>query len=308
METSISTVTAKDLEIHANQFDSTQAAKIYNDHGALVIRGMSADHVSPVLHDMNETLERARAMLPYAKKSPTHANAWVTPDGSLFNEDPAQPGEKLINTLKFNSLVSAAFLNSLLNPDLLDLLEIVLGPDIELWKWGQCVYRQPDSGLPKSLHQDEYYFEHQYHSSTALLSYATDVDMENSPLYVVPGSHKLGIIEHVDDQWAGFALPDQHWWDKAVPVTGKAGDGILFHGLTIHGSPANRSSRARPVFIQRYRRADDFCVINVGNSADRRDAETHRLTEKAMDDWGLMVRGLRRFQMPQSCVKSSTTK
>jgi phytanoyl-CoA hydroxylase len=148
--------------------------------------------------------------------------------------------------------------------------------------------------VPKSLHQDEYYFEHQHHSTVGVLSYATDVDMDNSPLYVVPGSHKLGTIEHIDDQWAGFALPDESWWDKAVPVTGKAGDAILFHGLTVHGSPANRSDRPRPVFIQRYRRADDFCTIDVGNSQDRRQAERSPATHKSPDDWGLMVRGLRR--------------
>jgi ectoine hydroxylase-related dioxygenase (phytanoyl-CoA dioxygenase family) len=182
-----------------------------------------------------------------------------------------------------------------LNPKLLDVLEAILGPDIELWKWGQCVYRQPDSGIPKSLHQDEYYFEHKHNSSTGVLSYATDVSLNNSPLYVVPGSHKLGLMEHVDDQWAGFALPDESWWDRAVPVTGRAGDSILFHGATIHGSPANRSDRPRPVFIQRYRRADDYCMIDVVSKQDRDRAEKNPVKNKTSDDWGLMVRGLRRY-------------
>jgi len=109
-------------------------------------------------------------------------------------------------------MVSAAFLASMLNPKLLDLLSQITGPDLELWKWGQCVYKQPKSGVPKSLHQDGYYFEHKLQSPVAVLSYVVDVDELNGPLFVVPGSHALGLIEHEDDKWAGFALNDPVWW------------------------------------------------------------------------------------------------
>ena len=47
-----------------------------------------------------------------------------------------------------------------MNQKLLDVIEALIGPDIELWKWGQCVYKLPESGVPKSMHQDEYYFQH----------------------------------------------------------------------------------------------------------------------------------------------------
>ena len=115
----------------------------------------------------------------------------TTPDGTLFNADPNDPGSMVVNTLRLNAMISGAFLRSLVNPELLELLAALLGPDIELWKWGQCVYKQPRTGVPKSLHQDGYYFEHKLQSPTAVLSYAVDVDMGNAPLYVVPGSHEL---------------------------------------------------------------------------------------------------------------------
>ena len=150
--------------------------------------------------------------------------------------------------------------------------------------------------MPKSLHQDGYYFEHKLQSPTAVLSYAVDVDMGNAPLYVVPGSHELGLVRHEDDRWAGFALNDPVWWERAVPIEGRAGDAVIFHTCTIHGSPDNRSDRPRPVFIKRYRRADDFCVIDVANVADRQRAEQAPVTAKTEDDWGLMVRGIRRYQ------------
>jgi len=283
-----------DLEVTASDFDMCRALDIFQKQGALVVRGLSRHYVEPLMRDIEEALERACNALPQAKRSETHADAWITPDGSSFNEDPDKPGRMLINGLRCNALTSAAFLESLLNPSLLEILEEILGPDIELWRWGQTIYRQPDCGVPKSLHQDEFYFEHKLHSTVAVLTYAVDVDLDNSPLHVVPGSHKLGVLEHVDDQWAGFALQDPAWWDRAVPITGRAGDSIIFNGLTVHGSPANRSDRARPVFIQRYRRADDFCVVDVSNVADREKSLKDPITQKTSEDWGLMVRGLRR--------------
>jgi len=290
---------ASELEVSVDSLNPLQAAEIYRQHGVVVVRGMSRSHVEPVLRDMEEILAQSVSLLPQAVKTAKHKATWFTPDGSTFNEDPNHAGTMVVNSLKFNALVSAAFLQSLLNPQLLDVVEAILGPDIELWKWGQCIYRQPDSGVPKSLHQDECYFEHAQHSPMAVLSYTVNVDLVNSPLYVVPGSHKLGVLEHIDDQWSGFALEDASWWDRAVPITGQAGDAILFHGLTIHGSPANRSNRPRPVFIQRYRRADDYCVIDAGSVAVRREAEQRRLSAKGQGDWGLMVRGLRRYKPGQ---------
>jgi len=292
-------IDVSELEVRHDDLDPQKVAEIYREHGAVVLRGLSRQYVQPILRDIEEILAQSLVLLPQATKMSKHKASWTTPDGTSFNEDPNQPGKMVVNSLKLNAQVSAAFLQSLLNPRLLDVVEAILGPDVELWKWGQCIYRQPDNGVPKSLHQDECYFEHQQHSSTAVLSYAVDVDMVNAPLYVVPGSHKLGVLDHIDDEWSGFALEDSSWWDRAVPITGQAGDAILFHGLTVHGSPANRSDRPRPVFIQRYRRADDFCVIDVGNVAARREAEQCRVTSKAADDWGLMVRGLRRYESPR---------
>lgn len=287
------TVTVEDLELSIDDIDLHEAKRIYDDHGALILRGVARDYVEEILEDMEDILDQAHRLLPRAEQHEAHKHAWRTPDGSLFNDDPDHPGQKVINTLRFNGLISGAFTRSLMNPKLLDVVEALIGPDIEMWKWGQCVYKQPESGLPKSMHQDEYYFQHKYNSTVGVLTYAIDTNEANGALQVVPGSPKLGVIRHGDDKFAGFALDDS-WFERAVLIPGKAGDAILFNGLTVHGSLANRSHRPRPVFIQRYRAAHDFCLIDVGNSVDRSKAEANPRTEKAPDDYGLMVRGLRR--------------
>lgn len=291
-----SAISVDDFEFTAGQVDLTTVAEAYRRHGAVVIRGLSNDYVKDLLQDMEEILEQSQGLLSEATEAKHHANAVTTPDGTLFNSDPSNPARMVVNTLRLNAMISGAFLRSMVNPNLLELLAALIGPDIELWKWGQCVYKQPRTGVPKSLHQDGYYFEHKLQSPTAVLSYAVDVDMGNSPLYIVPGSHDLGLIQHEDDRWAGFALNDPRWWELAVPIEGQAGDAIIFHTCTIHGSPDNRSDRPRPVFIQRYRSAEDYCVIDVANVADRETAKRSPITAKKEDDWGLMVRGIRRYR------------
>jgi ectoine hydroxylase-related dioxygenase (phytanoyl-CoA dioxygenase family) len=292
------TVTVQDIEVSADNLDVRRAAEIYQEHGCLVVRGLSRPYVGRMRQELEEIVAQSFSLLDQAEP---FRNGWRTPDYTQFVAAQVAGGrDRAINSISFNCKVSATFLQCCLNLPTLDIMEAILGPDVELWAWGQCVYKEPESTNPKSMHQDGYYFEHKGEGPVAVLNYAVDTDLENGALHVVPGSHRLGAIEHVDDHWAGLALEDPAWWDRALPVCGQAGDAILFHALTVHGSKENRSPRPRPVFIHRYRRADDFATLDVVNMTDRRKAEENRKTRKTNEDWGLMVRGLRRYKpMPE---------
>ena len=73
-------------------------------------------------------------------------------------------------------------------------------------------------------------------------------------LYIIPGSHKRGLLESVRDTSTGYpiwALPKQTMIDvlrsspPPVPVVGKAGTGVLFHCNVLHGSGHNLSAEDR---------------------------------------------------------------
>jgi ectoine hydroxylase-related dioxygenase (phytanoyl-CoA dioxygenase family) len=169
----------------------------------------------------------------------------------------------------------------------------VLGPNVELFQFGQVLVKEPVGGHPKMLHQDAAYFEHKYDGPMACLSYTVDCDRNNGCLHVVPGSHELGILRHVDTE-SHLGLDKQEWpWEKALPITGQAGDAVFFHVKTIHGSKPNHSQAPRPVFIHRYRRADDYVVVNAATAAKREEAEKHREEAKKENQLGLMVSGER---------------
>jgi len=43
---------------------------------------------------------------------------------------------------------------------LLDLVEAIIGPDIELFGQGQCLYKEPVGGTRSTCTKDSSYFEH----------------------------------------------------------------------------------------------------------------------------------------------------
>ena len=153
----------------------------------------------------------------------------------------------------------------------------------------------PASLVPKNLLQDAAYFEHKYEGPMAQLNYAVDTDLKNGCLHVVPGSHRFGVLKH-EDTLGHLALSADEWpWEKATPIEGKAGDSIFFHVKCIHGSKPNWSDKPRPVFIHRYRRADDYVVINATNTQNRAEAEKHITEANKQNQVQLMVRGFRAY-------------
>jgi len=129
-----------------------------------------------------------------------------------------------------------------------------------------------------------------------VLSYVVDSDLVNGALHVVPGSHRLGTLPHVDT-FSHLGLEEKEWpWERALPIVGQAGDAIFFHVRCIHGSKENHSDKPRPVFINRYRRADDYVIIGATTTQNRAEAEMRAAEAKKENQRGLMVRGFRPYE------------
>ena len=71
-------------------------------------------------------------------------------------------------------------------------------------------------------------FEHRFEGPVGALSYVVDTDLVNGALHVVPGSHRMGTLRHVDT-FSHLGLDPEEWpWERSVPICGQAGDTILF--------------------------------------------------------------------------------
>lgn len=287
-------VNVADIELHAHDLDPARAAAIYREYGCLVVRGLMKPYLAELQRDIETSAQQAISLLDRAKQIP---EGWVTPDGTLFLPAPAHfTRDKQIMVLGIGYQTSAAFFRSAFDTKSVDVAEAILGPNLELFMNGQCLYKEPVGGHPKNLHQDSAYFDHKFEGPVATLNYVVDTDLVNGALYVVPGSHRFGTLQHIDT-FSHLGLDADEWpWERALPVTGNAGDSIFFHVRTIHGSQTNRSDKPRPVFIHRYRRADDYVVISATTTSNRANAEQHAAEAKKENQRGLMLRGFRRYE------------
>ncbi|MCX6367516.1 MAG: phytanoyl-CoA dioxygenase family protein [Armatimonadetes bacterium] len=290
-------VQPSDIEVFAESLDIAKAAAIYAEHGCLVVRGLMKPYIEAIAREVEQVADTARSLYEQAKEVP--GIGWTTPDGTLWIKAPGSYNrDKQIMVLALRYTTSGAFLQSAMDKTTVDLVEAVLGPNIELFLDGQCLYKEPVGGHTKNLHQDSAYFEHRFEGPMASLNYVVDTDLVNGALHVVPGSHKLGQLTHIDT-FSHLGLDPDEWpWEKSLPICGKAGDAIFFHYRCIHGSKENHSEKPRPVFIHRYRRPDDYVTISAATASAREEAEKHAAEVKKQNQQGLMVRGVRKWEPP----------
>ena len=290
-------VTVADIEMSVDALDVQKAADIFEEHGCLVVRGLMAPYIKAIHQDIEAAAAESLSLLDEAEQI---VEGWRTPNGTLFIPAPSgYTRDKQIMVLAVNYQTSAAFFQSACDGTAADIVEAILGPSVEIYGNGQCLYKEPVGGHPKHLHQDSAYFEHRYQGPVGILNYVVDTDLVNGALHVVPGSHQLGQLKHIDT-FSHLGLEEDEWpWESALPISGNAGDSIFFNVKTVHGSKQNMSDKPRPVFINRYRRTDDYVVIG-GTTTTNRAASEKRAAEaekakKEASDRGLMLRGFRPF-------------
>lgn len=139
------------------------------------------------------------------------------------------------------------------DPEFLDIVQSLIGPDIQLVHY-QGLYKPPHTGGSVNWHQDDYYWpsNDSTQGSVSLWVPLDDATVENGCMWYVPGSHHH-ILPHEQlwdpKQRKGFyygikSLPPG-MEDRAIPAELPAG-GIAIHaGSTVHCSRPNQSARPR---------------------------------------------------------------
>ncbi len=156
------------------------------------------------------------------------------------------------------------------NPQILDLVEQLIGPDIILW--GSQVFCKPAlSGKAIPWHQDGQYWPIKPRA-TCSVWIAIDAAMpENGCMRYIPESHaSAAVYTHRSSGRADVVL-DQEVEPELFDAT-NARDDILDVGqfslhdvYLIHGSDANRSAKRRAAFVIRYMPATSLFERFVGD-------------------------------------------
>lgn len=159
-------------------------------------------------------------------------------------------------------------------PDLLDLVEQVLGPDVILW--GSQLFCKPaGTGLRVPWHQDGHFWPIRPLATCTLWLALDAVDAENSAMLYVPGSQRTRTLyPHADQQSEESALnaemlPGDVDLERVAVDALEAGAFSLHDVYLVHGSEPNRSARRRAGFVIRYMPADSHYDRDLARSGSR---------------------------------------
>jgi phytanoyl-CoA hydroxylase len=125
----------------------------------------------------------------------------------------------------------------------LGVLTRVIGPDVKMMQ--SMLFIKSEGKPGQAWHQDEAHIPTRDRSLTAVWIALDDATVENGCLWVIPGSHRSGVLfptrlqddRRFDctDEAFDFGYPDT----DAVPVEVPAGTAVVFNGYLLHRSLPN---------------------------------------------------------------------
>jgi len=252
----------------------TQEQKaFYRENGYLVLEGVLSQAELKTLRDtVDELVEKAQAL--------------GTPNSLCDFEPVNKNGRKVVRRI-FNPFEQARCFEELAShKNVLDAVEDVIGPNIQIHH-SKLNMKSPGVGSPVKWHQDLPFFPHTNTDLVACLIHLDDSTLENGCLRAIPGSYKMGPLDHRrNGKFIGMVTEDMKKVDesKAVALPLKAGGMVLLHCLTLHSSAPNLSGAPRRLLIYEYRAADSMQLYGTRNNYMGRmlrgvDPKTLRLEE-----------------------------
>lgn len=252
---------------------SDEQRTFYRENGFLLLKGLlSKEEAESYRREAHQLLERLSA------QRDTDAT-W----GSA--REAAMGGATELKHCHDVQFHSAAFTKLLVDERLTEAASQLMGsPNVQLHH-NKMFVKPPAKGSPFPMHQDQPFFPHERHSMMAAIIHFDDAPLEKGCVRVVPGSHKLGPLEHVAE--GGFHLPFERYpLESAQACPAEAGDVLIFSYLTIHGSGVNTSDQARTTLL-----------VQMRDPSDPPSNEEHRSRGQ-----GMMLRGVDPLNVAQPVV------
>ncbi len=206
------------------------AAEFYRENGFLVVENaLSPDEIAGLRKEATEICR--------GEKGEVRGTPAVT--ASMTDEEVLRQ----VLCIHFPHKISALIEANLRHPSFVDVLTRIIGPNV---KCMQSMLFIKASGKPgQAWHQDEVYIPTRDRSLTGGWIAMDDATVENGCLWVIPGSHKNGVMYF--QEWHGdrrFDCSEEarrfpYSNDDAVPVEVKAGSIVFFNGYLLHRSLPN---------------------------------------------------------------------
>lgn len=218
--------TASELPVFSSA--TSAFADHYREHGFALLDALTSDEVT----ELNaEALRICRGDLGQI-------------DEERFSDD--ESDEAVLRRylcIHYPHKLSEVAARALANPRVVAALVAVIGPNVKAMQ--SMLFIKSDGKPGQAWHQDEYFIPTRDRSLTAVWVALDDATVQNGCLWVLPGSHRRGVLYPARDQDdprfdCSIEAYDFPYADSdAVPVEIPAGTAVVFNGYLLHRSLEN---------------------------------------------------------------------
>ncbi len=228
----------------------------YKRTGAIVVPDiLSSEEIQRLRAVTDEFVEKARPLTD-------HTDVYDL-------EDAHSAQQPRVRRIKTPHLHHAEYGKLVDHPKIVAALRALWGPNIR-FDTAKLNLKSAGFGAAVEWHQDWAFYPHTNDDLAAVGVMMDDMELENGPLMIIPGSHKGPTYDHhANGKFCGAMDPAASGIDfsKEVPLTGKAGSITIHHVRAIHGSAPNTSDRDRRLLLFQFRAADAWPLLGLPDIA-----------------------------------------
>ena len=238
--------------IEKTSFISTEQKKSWNEEGFILLKDFCSEKFCD---DMNQEVIEIIHSIIKEEDSFSHAYAG---NGHLAIREmkPTKEAKNIEDEISklFRIHTTGIFKDFIFREDLLDILEDLLGSDIDCFL-SQFIFKNPGAwGQP--WHQDSSYFPFDKEPQVGVWIATSKATLENGCLVVLPESHLEPLHEHLPDDRKnsnyGYTEIKDHDFSKEIPMLLNKGDVLIFHSFLMHKSYDNKSRERRTAMVYHF--------------------------------------------------------
>jgi len=155
--------------------------------------------------------------------------------------------------MHFPHKLSVAIHDALSDPDIVDILREIIGPNLKCMQ--SMLFVKAPGKKGQSWHQDEFYIPTRDKSLCGVWIAIDDATIDNGCLWIIPGrpDHIMRRVPNFNKEYADVDTLDVSAQGEPVPVEVKSGSVVFFNGYTLHSSKSNKTENTfRMALVNHY--------------------------------------------------------
>ena len=241
----------------------------YHSEGHLVIRNLLTEEELDVLRRHADQI--AAGELAHIPERCIQEEPGIKRGEIELPDDRALAIRKIYELVPYDDIMRAHARSKKIVDIVADILDT---PDLKIYG-DQLFMKPPRHGSRKGYHQDSHSWIYiKPYDLVSCWVAMDDATTENGCLWVLPGSHKWGLVgseraAEIETLTKEGRLGEQDL--EEIPVELKAGDCSFHHSLLLHSSYSNKSDRRRRGYATHYMRSTSKFIPDLARGKEKPD-------------------------------------